>query len=633
MTISRPEAWGTGQPLSYGQRHAWLLDRFAPGTGLTNLSCGLRLTGPLERDALAAALARLPERYETFRTGYKPGKQQPAAFPTEALPLRMESRDLSGLAEAQREETLCALLDQGARRALPLEDGRSLRAVLFRLGDHEHVLALTAHRIACDEQSMALLLDETAAHYRALTAGEQPAPTAAATGAAEHAAWQHAHLESAGEARHYWLDRLAALPDAPLVPADRERPDNGLPYEVERLRFPLPTGLRARLDALSEEHRATPYMLLLTGFTLLAARVAGRREVVLGALATGRTRLEFEQVVGVLANTLVLRTDLTGVTTGTELLRRVRAVCLDAYDHQDIPMEWLRSQLAGEREPGMAPLARTLFVYNGDRPPWFGTVRAEALDLAPRYSLHDLVLTIEDQGTELTATLEYATALYDRNTAENLAAAYVRVLSGLLADPEQPLAAVAADGEPADGFAVRQVVTGQTRHAGAEQRELSGVEEAILQVWCELLETDSIDSEDNFFDVGGHSHLLVQEVHLLQERLGVRLRVVDFFRHPTPRALAAYIRERAEAEPDFVECPAADQAAAQEPVTPEPVAEAAAPPAREAVPAPRRAAVGAAEPAGPTPEAEPETHHPVDRREQLRRQRARHQARSADSRR
>ncbi|MGW2274971.1 condensation domain-containing protein [Streptomyces yangpuensis] len=597
-----------GAALSYAQERLWFLDQLAPGTGLAHLPTALRLTGALDEEALGEAVTRLVTRHGGLRTGYGLRDGRLGAFEpqTPPPPVRLSVRDLSALGASQREETLRALLDQEARRPFPLADGTVLRASLFRLGETEHVLVLTVHRIACDDWSLTVLLDELATLYQALTTGGRPSPEPPGATASDHAAWQRAYLESAEGARNHWLERLASLPDEPAVPADRERPMD-VPYETEQVRFSFPRGLRAELRTVAERHRVTPYIVLLTAFQLAAARRSGRQDVAVGTPTAGRTRVEFERVVGALDNMLVLRTDLSDAATLGELLHRVRAVVLDAYDHQDVPFEWLTGKLVPRPAVGRHPLVQTLFVHQGAAavPRSLGALDVEGLDIGSRPSVFDLVFAVEDHGSEPVATIQYATSLFDRATVEELATDYLHVLGRLVADQDEPVSSLAAAAGP--GVSVRPVVTGMPRASRARRESLADVQATILGVWRELLGGDEpIGPDDNFFDVGGHSHLLVQELSLLQGRVSAQLRIVDFFRHPTPRTLAAYIVE---------EAPTAADTPGEAPA--------------RAVPA--AAVVPEAPEVRPEPATEPESHHSTDRREQLRRQRARRKATSGIS--
>ena len=69
------------------------------------------------------------------------------------------------------------------------------------------------------------------------------------------------------------------------------------------------------------------------------------------------------------------------------------------------------------------------------------------------------------------------------------------------------------------------------------------MEARLAALWCELLGVDAVGVEDSFFDLGGHSLLLVRLQARLAAELHADVRVVELFQHPTVRALAARLRD------------------------------------------------------------------------------------------
>lgn len=69
----------------------------------------------------------------------------------------------------------------------------------------------------------------------------------------------------------------------------------------------------------------------------------------------------------------------------------------------------------------------------------------------------------------------------------------------------------------------------------------SELEVEITRIWSDLLGVEQVGVDDNFFDLGGHSLLLVQLLSRLRERFHCELRVVELFQHSTVRALAQRI--------------------------------------------------------------------------------------------
>jgi aryl carrier-like protein len=69
----------------------------------------------------------------------------------------------------------------------------------------------------------------------------------------------------------------------------------------------------------------------------------------------------------------------------------------------------------------------------------------------------------------------------------------------------------------------------------------SEVERAIAKIWLEILHLEQVGINDNFFDLGGNSLLMVQINHKLREILNYDISVVEMFQNPTIKSLAKYI--------------------------------------------------------------------------------------------
>ena len=85
-------------------------------------------------------------------------------------------------------------------------------------------------------------------------------------------------------------------------------------------------------------------------------------------------------------------------------------------------------------------------------------------------------------------------------------------------------------------------------------------ETAIARIWSELLQLDSVGVQDNFFEVGGHSLLMIQVHNRLREELGKDVSIIDLFARPTIAALASLLSEPAAS----IDAPAEDSAAREE---------------------------------------------------------------------
>jgi natural product biosynthesis luciferase-like monooxygenase protein len=71
----------------------------------------------------------------------------------------------------------------------------------------------------------------------------------------------------------------------------------------------------------------------------------------------------------------------------------------------------------------------------------------------------------------------------------------------------------------------------------------SSLETTIAGIWCDALSVEQVGVADNFFDLGGHSLLMVQVQHTLRRSLDRDIPITDLFRFPTVRSLAAHLNQ------------------------------------------------------------------------------------------
>ncbi len=77
--------------------------------------------------------------------------------------------------------------------------------------------------------------------------------------------------------------------------------------------------------------------------------------------------------------------------------------------------------------------------------------------------------------------------------------------------------------------------------------DVNVAEQLIAELWSDVL-GESVSPEDDFFGLGGNSLQMTQMLWTVEARSGVKISIVDFLEDPTPRALARFCLNRADAE-------------------------------------------------------------------------------------
>jgi len=348
-------------PASFAQQRLWFLDQLFPGTSLYNVPTAIRLTGVLDLAALAESFNEIVRRHEVLRTTFGMVEGQPVQLIAPHLRVSLPLIDLQQLPVSEREAAAQKLIVQEMQQPFKLAQGPLLRLMLLKLSETEHVLAIALHHIIFDEWSIALLIRELGLLYTAFRAGKPSPLPELSIQYADFAHWQREWLQ--GEVRSsqlsYWRSQLQNL-SVLEIESNRPRPQEQS-YRGATQLLELPKDLTAALLALSQQEGVTLFMTLLAAFQTLLYRYTGQTDIAVGSPIANRNRRELEELIGFFANSLVLRTDLSGNPTFRELLGRVRQVAVGAYAHQDLPFEKLVEELHPERNLSRNPLFQVVF--------------------------------------------------------------------------------------------------------------------------------------------------------------------------------------------------------------------------------------------------------------------------------
>ncbi|TDC44700.1 amino acid adenylation domain-containing protein, partial [Actinomadura sp. KC345] len=446
VRAERPEV----VPLSYAQQRLWFLNRLEGASAAFTMPVALRLTGPLDLDALRDALADVAARHEPLRTIFPDASGSPRRLVLDPAAARPRL-DVAETAEAALPAALAAAVGQG----FDLSVEPPLRARLFALGGGTHVLMLVLHHIAADGWSMAPLARDVIVAYAARAEGREPRWEPLPVQYADYTLWQRDLFGSEDDPDSlisrqiaYWREALAGLPEELPLPADRPRPAEAS-YRGATHTFELDAGLHAGLLALARENGASLFMVMQAVFAALLTRLGAGTDVPIGSPVAGRTDEALDDLVGMFVNMLVLRTDTSGDPTFRELISRVKETDLAAYGNQDLPFERLVEVLNPARSMARHPLFQVVLSFQNNP-----EVRLEldglsggAEPLGSGAAKYDLSLYLEERHGDdgapggIEAGLEYALDLFDPGTAESIADRFERLVRELVAAPDAPIGA------------------------------------------------------------------------------------------------------------------------------------------------------------------------------------------------
>lgn len=449
----------------------WLVNRVEGPNATYNVPIALRLSGPLNRDVLAAALADVVRRHEILRTGFAEMQgcvRQLVHEADDAMTVLVTAVS----AQADMDATVTFL----AAQPFHLDETPPMRVHLIEAGAEKHVLLIVVHHIMCDGWSYGPLIRDLAEAYEARLDGHGPTRAGLPVQYSEYAVWQREMLgdpaeqgSTAAAQSEYWQATLAGLPDELDVPADRRRSSGGS-SRGDQVRFGLSPVLSERLAGLARDHGCTLFMALNAAVAALLSRLGAGDDVPLGTVTAGRVDEALEEMVGLFVNILVLRVDVSGDPSFVELLGRVRTVTLGAFTHQDLPFERVVELINPGRVQGRNPLFQTSVELHlaEDSHIEFGGLNGQLLPLRLPVAKFDLSWDFVEKTRPagLECELTYAVDLFDRATVSAMAGRFLFMLESAVNDPGTPVSRLPV----ADEREVRRSLAADWRpdHAGLE---------------------------------------------------------------------------------------------------------------------------------------------------------------------
>jgi mycobactin peptide synthetase MbtE len=514
----RPELAGAVRPerlpLSYSQLAMWFQYRLEGARAGFSLPVGLRFTGPLDTAALSEALNDVVARHEALRTNFDEHEGVPYQFvrPT----LRVDLPVVKVAAE-QFDDTVTEL----RRHVFTPESGPLIRVTLLELGADSHVLLMLIHHIVSDHASASILFEDLIAAYRARLQGKVPQWPTLPVQFADYALWQKNALDTEwGRAQlAFWREALAGLPDEVSVVADHTRPPV-LGKQGKARAFTVSAARRGALTQLAQQTGATEFMVYQAVLAVLLHKLGGGADIPIASPVASRIDPSTQNLIGLFANVVVLRNDLSGDPSPRSMIVRSRDVVLDAFAHQELPIERLVEALNPPRSLSRNPLFQNILHFRGED--WAlvsrdltesgdTTVVPVRLDFDVSLLDLDLGMTVAPDG-ELEVVIVANADLYEDKTVALIAAALDSTLDAFVTSPDVGMSTL----ELLPTADMEQLLAPPTPRATQPRAVVSGspetlqIERVLIGLLEELLDITDVDREDNFFALGGDSIISIK---------------------------------------------------------------------------------------------------------------------------
>jgi amino acid adenylation domain-containing protein/non-ribosomal peptide synthase protein (TIGR01720 family) len=521
-------------PLSPTQALYFLANPVRMSTSFDQWHCTLQ--GQLEVPLFQRAWRETVNRHSILRTSiHGEGLKEALQVVSKEVEPTWELLDWSAKPLTKIESSWIEYLNHDRLKPLDLSAAPVMRFTLIRLEQGRWKFLWSLPALFLDGWSWPIVFREASVRYKALLENRSPQLDPAPP-YANYLAWLM--RRPLRESDDFWKKSFAdfAAPTAlPRIQSRAGRTDKSF----QQIRVVLRSETWDALLDVSRRCRLTSSALIQAAWALLLAQKNRSADVVYGAAFAGRpTDLEnAEWIVGPFVNTLPVRVRLEGGRGLLQYLQEVHQLLLSMNEHQF-------HSIADIQRFSNIPRGRRLFDslvvfqnYEIDSEAQTFGGRVPITDfVGPIHTNYPLLLLAEPQSG-LRLTLIYDSQLLSAASVDQWGRDLATLLDSLAHCLDAPLTDLWSRlSAPLDRHSPDQTVSQQNFVPPQSKSEA-----AIAAIWQELFGLERVSVEENFFDLGGHSLLLLQMHRALQETLYPNLSVVTLFENPTVRSLARYL--------------------------------------------------------------------------------------------
>lgn len=513
-------------PATPAQQRFWYLQQVAPDSAADNIAVQWELRGKVHPDSVAAAFQTVTDRHEILRTRFAERDGELIQQVVDQHTFRMSIIDVRSLHATDRAARIARIARDMSCEPFDLDEPGLLRITFVQSETDCATVLIAAHHGVFDGFSIRVLGHEIGTCIAAFEAGETPDLPELPLQYGDYALWQQACEDSDARAisAQYWVGQLQ---DARYfeLPADHAH------QSIERRRgarinLPLGPDFHDQVADLARSHATSAFSVGAAVTAAALHRITGQSDISFGTTMAGRNDTDLEQLIGVCINPVVLRFGIDPQAALGDVIDAATPVVRDALAHGDYPFDHLVRALPRVRDTNRTPLVSVFFglqnVFLQEQR--YGQIDLVSIPSTTPEITHDLNISIIGRSSGWLMMVDYDADRFEPET--------VQALTHLIRDTFE-LAF------KSDAVTLDQIPLTNTGTAVPDTTVNEQTKARIAAIWGDILGLDPATCDGDFFDLGGHSLLVLRMLSRIEAAFGTRLRISDLLEQPTLAGFAA----------------------------------------------------------------------------------------------
>jgi amino acid adenylation domain-containing protein/non-ribosomal peptide synthase protein (TIGR01720 family) len=293
------------------------------------------IDGNLQPEILQNAIQEIVNHHDLLRTSFycPPGLKTPVMVVADKGSFNWEYLDLSDSSQEDIATVIKKLFWQARQEHQNLAQVSPLRLFLIKLSEIQHILIISLPALCADTKTIKNIVHQISQTYAQCC--QCKALNKDYVQYLQFSEWQNQLFadEDAEEAKAYWQQQTINSLSALKLPNERQAKSEQ--FTTDKYQLTISRELSDKIYYFAQKYDKTPDVVLLACWQILIWRLTGEAEIIIGTAASRREYEELNDVLGLLATWLPIKTQFTPNLNFTEVLSAVAQTLENAAEWQD----------------------------------------------------------------------------------------------------------------------------------------------------------------------------------------------------------------------------------------------------------------------------------------------------------
>ena len=412
--------------LSYAQQRMWMLEKIYPNLGICHVPIAFRIKGAIDFEMFCKSVKRLIQKHPALRTKFVFEDDKLAQYICDDIDFSVQYVKLTNKIDLHH------IINSQINLAFDFSTHHLFRINFIEAEQNNYIVLFVFHHIIIDAWSFRVLLKDLNNFYQQIKNNLPEDNNNENLNYDQFVKFQQEFVNQSVEGKRqldYWNQKLTSLTHSYFPCVLETSKDEKEKLSVGNFALTINHDLTEKLISFVKKNNVSMFVVLLAAYKLLISHYSDSTDVFVISPFANRHKRLFESTVGLFTNFVVLRSELSDLKCGKDLIETVKNVVLEAHSNSSIPFEVLISKNDIDLSSGFMFIMQEDHIKNSS---FLGVTVEEKISLIPPAAPSLLCLEAVLQQAILSVNFVYSTQKFREKTIEEIGNYYQKILENII---------------------------------------------------------------------------------------------------------------------------------------------------------------------------------------------------------